>query len=199
MRSRILAWTGVLFFIFCFNIFANDRGSPKTSREIAELGARAVPVVKVSYDFNGERVEIHGSGFFINYNGQVITNAHVVRKEPDTWRDGPRPSWFDGHQILGTNYKYQVELPWINKVFEARLVSLRKYKDWAKLQVIGLSNKDYDVLRVKRTFVLMKSLFSWSTRSTSQVLLFVFWRCLYAFSIIPIIENLFLLQLHSLC
>ena len=141
----------IVIFIFLFLIsaapaFANDRGRPKTAREIADLSNRAVPVVCVTYELDGQKLETHGSGFFLNYLGEVVTNAHVVRKEADTWVLGPRPFWFDKHPVLGTDYKYEVKLPWVNKIFEARLLVLDKYKDLAKLQVIGINKKDYDVL-----------------------------------------------------
>ncbi len=142
-------WIVMVFFLFLIlnsRVFASDRGVTKTPREMAILGARAVPVIETSCDVDGERVETNGSGFFINSYGQLITNAHVVMQESETWRDGPRPFWLDKHPQLGTNYKYKILLPWVNKVFEARLLSFNKYKDLAKLQVIGINARDYDVL-----------------------------------------------------
>ncbi len=139
----------IIIFLFLIGItcvYANDKRLPKTPQEIAVLGARAVPIIYTSYDFKGERVEVNGSGFFINDIGQVITCAHVVRQEPDTWCGGPRAPWLDKHPVLGADYKYQVALPWCNKIFEARLLGFNKYKDLAKLQVIGINSKDYDIL-----------------------------------------------------
>ncbi len=138
-------------FLFSANIvIADENRIPLTSVEIAALAERAVPKIEVSYkDPCGAWQESWGSGVFINNHGHIITNAHIVRVEPkpSTWRDGPRPPWMSGHPVLGTDYRFTVVLPWLNKSYIGKLIWWDKYKDLAKLEVPGIKLGEFSVLQ----------------------------------------------------
>lgn len=165
MKANVIAAMLCIATIFCSYanlVYGQER--KLTGTEIESLCARAVVEITTTHYDDGGKEELGGSGFFVDEDAHVLTNAHVAKNEPDTWKSGPRAPT-DKHKESG-EYFYQVTLTYnlkgrkkFKKTFEAKLVGWDKYRDLAVLKVLGISRQEYDVLPIERT----RELAAWET------------------------------------
>ncbi len=81
-----------------------------------------------------------GSGLFVDKEGHILTNNHVVKFEGDSVGGG-----FFGPPVKIVGYEYWVVLKNKNKKWKAELVGANKYNDTALLKAVDADPADYAI------------------------------------------------------
>ncbi|MEK7654506.1 MAG: trypsin-like peptidase domain-containing protein [Patescibacteria group bacterium] len=162
----------ILFALVCLSsvCFAEDPAPVKLeATQIAELYSKTIVDVSTIIRYEFGSIEFGGSGFYINENAQLLTNAHVV-SDPFEERDyasrlvsmsiengvkcwvvvGKQKTERKYADLLGmfgpgdmkpTAFEYWVTMG--NRKYKAELVGSDKYRDVAMLHVLDIARADY--------------------------------------------------------
>src|SRR3989344_4003772 len=80
-----------------------------------------------------------GSGLFVDKDGHILTNNHVVKFDTDSI------GGMFGPPIKITGYEYWIVLKNKNKKWKAELIGANKYNDTALLKAIDADPNDYEI------------------------------------------------------
>lgn len=94
---------------------------------------------------DGSRAGWGGSGFFIDGEGHLLTNSHVVRDDEEQPPPlfGPKPP-----KVTAYDYWITMQKSPANRRYQAKLIGWNKYVDVALLKVDGLEKEDFKVARL---------------------------------------------------
>ncbi|MBI2450916.1 MAG: trypsin-like peptidase domain-containing protein [Parcubacteria group bacterium] len=128
-RTMILfiAW---LFLLSAGNVFSENEDYVV---KIANLYKKTAVGIETTVKYqNGDKDVFEGSGFFIDLEGRILTNNHIVKDEEDTKIENDESE--DQHQKLKEKcYTYWVTFE--GKKYRAKLLGGDKYQDLALLKI----------------------------------------------------------------
>ncbi|MDP3901456.1 MAG: trypsin-like peptidase domain-containing protein [bacterium] len=140
-RSIVLIVMLVFFAAAPIKIFADDE---LTAEEIFNQYKNAAVAIEVILKFdNGQSAGMYGSGFFIDKDGYLITNAHVARYNLPIYVS---PFSLKVFNVVG--YEYWIVLPAKGRKYRAEVVGWDYNKDIAQMKVLNIDPADYDAVKI---------------------------------------------------
>ena len=105
---------------------------------LVEISGHETEIVRMA----SNKLKFGGTGFFVDADGSLLTNAHVVKIPGNEINFGPFGS------IRVVDYEYWVVQSEKQKKFRAELVGMNTYADNALLKVEGLDPKEFKVAKL---------------------------------------------------
>lgn len=142
---------GILISLLIFSqTFAQDTPAQKTPNPQDEVGVKIYEnykdcVVDLTAEVaigDGQKLTMGGSGFFIDRDGYLLTNAHVIKSK----NDEVASQW--GTKLKITGYSYWITQPGKNKKYKAELIGFNPYCDLALLKAVNADPKDFTVAKL---------------------------------------------------
>lgn len=116
----------------------HSNGGELTPQEIASLYKDSVVEINVTLTREDGFMEGWlGSGFFIDSNGTILTAGHVA------WDDKTEAAGMFGVTTVSSVKEYRYWVTLNNRKYEAKLVSVNKYKDVAIIRIADVDPKTY--------------------------------------------------------